>query len=244
MKLISLNVWCGIKYEPLENFIKHQSKTIDIFCFQEVRNGKYKKQNENLKERENLFNDLKVILPNFTSYFSEMSKGVGLAVFIRNNIKIKKFETTEILSTLEMKNLEKMNGNTYYPRLAQSIRLKNRNLIIHNFHGVPGTNKKDTPERKLQTDRLLKMMKNNNCQIIIGDFNLDIETEAISRLSNNMDNLIEVFNIKTTRNSNYGMYKSLPYADYAFLSKDIKVNNFKVLSDEVSDHLALYLDFV
>jgi len=35
----------------------------------------------------------------------------------------------------------------------------------------------------------------------------------------------------------------LPFADYAFASKNIKINQFQVLPDEVSDHLALLLDF-
>ncbi len=41
MKLISLNTWCGIKYDLLMKFLEEHSSEIDIFCFQEVRNGKY-----------------------------------------------------------------------------------------------------------------------------------------------------------------------------------------------------------
>lgn len=243
MKLVSLNTWCGIKYELLKNFLEQQAKDVDIFCFQEVRNGDYFNSGGNISERVTLFADFKNILSDFTGCFTEMVTGVGMAVFIRNTIGVKEIKSRQILSTQDQKNLVLPSGYIYYPRLAQSIYLKERDLVIHNFHGIPGTDKKDTPERYLQTKRLLEIMSSSSSQIIVGDFNLDIDTEAVSQLSNGRQNLIKDFGIKTTRNSNYGKVEALPFADYAFLSKDIEVNDFKAFPDEVSDHLALFLDF-
>lgn len=244
MKLISLNAWHGIKYELLKKFLKYQSKDIDIFCFQEIRNGGYLNQTEGANERINLFGDLKGILPDFVGYFAEMAPGVGIASFIRNNIVIEKVESVQILTAQETKHLTMPNGDSYYPRVIQSVYLKNNNLIIHNFHGIPGNSKKDTPERELQTNRLLEIIDNSSePQILVGDFNLDMNTEAISKLENQMQNLVKAGGFKTTRNSNYNKIDSLPFADYAFVSKDIKINRFEVLSDEVSDHLPLLLDF-
>lgn len=244
MKLISLNAWCGIKYELLKEFIKYQSKDMDIFCFQEVRNGEYQNQGDEMDERTNLFKDLKELLPNFNSYFTEMVPGVGIASFIRNNIEVEKIESEQILTAKETEHLKMPSGNSYYPRVIQSIYLKNSNLIIHNFHGIPGNSKKDTPERELQINRLLKIINNSvKSQILVGDFNLDMNTEAISRLSTQMQNLVKGSGAATTRNTNYNKLEELPFADYAFASKNIKINEFKVLPDEVSDHLALRLDF-
>lgn len=243
MKLISLNVWCGIKYGLLKEFLEYQSLETDIFCFQEVRNGEYLEQNEGLNERPDLYKELESILPNFKGYYTEMATGVGVASFIRNNIGVERVKSSQILSIKEIKHLKMSNGNSYYPRMAQSIYLKDKDLVIHNFHGIPGSHKKDTKERNLQTKRLLEMTNNDNSQIMVGDFNLDLNTEAISMLGDRMENLIKVFGVKSTRNSNYNNFKTLPFADYAFSSKDIRVNSFQVLSDEVSDHLALFLDF-
>ena len=83
MKLISLNAWCGVKYDNLKKFIEANSADTDIFCFQEMRNGKYTNPEEGSSERTNLFNDLQSILPNFNGYFTEMDKGVGMASFIK-----------------------------------------------------------------------------------------------------------------------------------------------------------------
>ena len=243
MKLISLNTWCGIKYELLKNFLEQQAKDVDIFCFQEVRNGDYYNSGGNASERATLFKDLENILPDFIGYFTEMVTGIGMAVFVRNTIEVKEIKSRQILSIQDQKNLVLPDGFVCYPRIAQSIYLKERNLAIHNFHGLPGNHKKDMPERDLQTKRLLEMMDDNNSQILVGDFNLDIDTEAVSQLSNGRKNLIKDFGIKTTRNSNYGKFETLLFADYAFLSKDIEVNDFKALPDEVSDHLALFFDF-
>ena len=77
---------------------------------------------------------------------------------------------------------------------------------------------------------------------MVGDFNLDIKTKAVSLLENNMRNLIKEGNFTTTRNSNFKRQSIMPFADYIFISKEIEVKNFQVLQDEVSDHLALLLE--
>ncbi len=244
MKLISLNVWCGVKYEELKRFLKYQSRDTDIFCFQEVRNGKYLNQDEKINEKDELFQEIKILLPDFTGYFVEMVPGVGIATFIRNGVELVQVKSAQILTAKDLEHLPEINGVKFYPRMLQSLYLKDKNLIIHNFHGIPKGNKKDTPERDLQTQRLLEIIDSNDApQILVGDFNLSIDTEAITRLESRMQNLIKRSEFKTTRNSNYKYFRITPFADYIFVSRDIKVNKFIVLPDEVSDHLALLLNF-
>lgn len=242
MKIISLNAWCGIKHDNLMNFLKKYSKDVDVFCFQEIRNGKYLNGNEENGETVELLTEIAEILSDFNHYFSEMVPGVGMVSFIRKNIVVENFEMTEILKADEIK-IKMSDGKSYYRRIMQSLILREKDLIIHNFHGIPGANKKDSPERDMQTDHLLNILrKNNKPQIIVGDFNLDINTDAILRLEGNLKNLIKEYNIKTTRNDNYRPFKELPFADYAFVSKELSIKNFSVLPDEVSDHLALLLE--
>lgn len=243
MKIISLNAWCGELREPLIIFIENYSADVDIFCFQEIRNGEYQNKDKGTNEWTDMFSDIKKILPDHNGFISEMSKGVGIATFVNKKIKVGKVETHEILSKEDTHHIKMEDGWSYYARLMQSIFLENENLILHNFHGIPGSEKKDTPERKLQTDRIIEIInRSTSPQIIIGDFNLDINTEAILRLEEKMRNLIKEKDVKTTRNSLYKSYTTLPYADYAFISKDIGIKEFEVLHDEVSDHLALSLD--
>ena len=244
MKLITLNTWCGKVHEPLNYFIKNHSIDTDIFCFQEVRNGRYLNQEEEEGEIIDLFNEIETILSDFQGYYAEMSSGVGIATFIKKSIKTKLIGTSQILSKEDLSHVKRPNGTSYYSRIMQSIKIEDMDLIIHNFHGIPGNLKKDTPERKLQTERILEVInKNKEKQIIVGDFNLDIKTEAVSLLGSDMRNLIKEGSFTTTRNSNYKQQSIMPFADYAFISKEIKVKDFQVLQDEVSDHLPLLLNF-
>lgn len=243
MKIISLNTWCGIVYEPLIKFVESHGVDTDIFCFQEVRNGYYQDKNKGVNERPSFYSDVEKILPGHRGYFSEMSQGVGIATFVKKEFEIEKVDTHEILSKEDTNHIKMEDGWSYYSRLMQSIIFRDKNIVIHNFHGIPGNFKKDTPERILQTDRILEILNSHNMpQLIVGDFNLDIDTDAIKRIEKKMKNLIRHSGIKTTRNSLYKSYETLPFADYAFVSNEIKVQNFEVLNDEVSDHLALSLE--
>ena len=234
MKLISLNVWEGQIYEPLKNFVLYHSKDTDIFCFQEMIR----------REELNLFKEIQMLLPDFTGYLTEQVPGVGLAMFIKNNIKIEKVDSFSILSTRDIKDLLRSDGSGYYPRMMQVISLKESKINIFNFHGVPGNLKQDTKERKLQTKRLEEILSSfNDSKILAGDFNLSPDTEAISAMEKQMKNLIKESNFKTTRSKYYDKKDVMPFADYAFVSPDIKVKNFEVLQDEVSDHLPIMLEF-
>ena len=59
-----------------------------------------------------------------------------------------------------------------------------------------------------------------------------------------MKNLIDIYNIKSTRpNFNDGLDKGNVVCDYIFVNDKIKVNDFKVIQSNASDHLPLLLDF-
>lgn len=233
MKVISLNTWEGKILEPLKSFIQKYSKEVDVFCFQEV-----------LKEDENnLFDLIQKILPDFDGYFNEQVHGVGLATFVKKTIEVKKVDTFCILSSEETK---KQNGVLYhYPRIVQIISLKNIDVNIFNFHGIPGAMKEDTIVRKLQSERLQRILDNyTGNKILVGDFNLSPNTNAIGVLENMLNNLMKNSDAKTTRTKLYEKRDILPFADYIFVSPNLKINSFNVLPDEVSDHLPLIVDFI
>ncbi len=68
MKLITLNLWGGVVYEPLIEFIKTHSSEIDIFCFQEMLFGDSPKLTPVAKARENLFYEISLLLSEFVAY--------------------------------------------------------------------------------------------------------------------------------------------------------------------------------
>jgi endonuclease/exonuclease/phosphatase family metal-dependent hydrolase len=79
-----------------------------------------------------------------------------------------------------------------------------------------------------------------NDKLLIGDYNLNPDTESLKKLEEHgLVNLISAHGVTSTRSSHYT--KEGKYADYALLSPTVQVEKFEVLADEVSDHLPLHL---
>ena len=82
--------------------------------------------------------------------------------------------------------------------------------------------------------------------MIGGDFNLAPETKSIAMLTENgYRDLIKDFKIRTTRNRlAWEMYPESKqyFSDYVFASPEVKVKEFTVPENEISDHLPLILD--
>ena len=238
MKLITLNTWGGRINKPLLDFIEN-NKDIDIFCFQEINNDASSKVVESSEEDKNLFSHIQDVLPDFTGYFSPQVPGIGHAIFIKKYLVVDNVGTHPILAEDEIVNMPDS-----FPRILQSIRLKDLSLSIYNFHGVPKGEKKDNPVREIQTNRVMEIInKDTNPKIIVGDFNLNPDTRAIATFESKFTNQIKESDYTTTRNHYYSKSKDFPFADYIFTSLEIKVLEFKVLNDEVSDHLPLLLNF-
>lgn len=102
--------------------------------------------------------------------------------------------------------------------------------------------KEDTPERLEQSDNILKFLDSYKFgKILCGDFNLNPGTKSISMLEKGMVNLIKKYNIQNTRSNLHTRKDKL--ADYILVSRDVEVLDFKVMEDQVSDHLPLFLEF-
>jgi endonuclease/exonuclease/phosphatase family metal-dependent hydrolase len=76
--------------------------------------------------------------------------------------------------------------------------------------------------------------------ILLGDYNLNPETQSLAILTQGRRNLISEYSIATTRSALYT--KPLPYADYAIVSPDIVIKSFAVPYTEASDHLPLVVE--
>lgn len=132
-----------------------------------------------------------------------------------------------------------------HSRNLQYIRINLQGVIttIANVHGLwNGMGKGDSEDRLEQSRRIRDFAKGKGGRVIvIGDFNLNPDTESLAIAEEGMRNLIKEYGITSTRTSFYE--KEGKFADYAFVSPDIEVLDFMVLPDEVSDHAALSLTF-
>lgn len=239
MKLITLNTWGGRINKPLLDFIE-RNNNVDIFCFQEMNhNATDDTLDSPQDEDKDLFSHIQNLLPEFTGYFSPQVAGTGHAIFVKKELNVGRVELHPILAEEEIVNMPDP-----FPRILQSLHFKDISLSVYNFHGVPKAEKKDTPVRDLQTSRVMEIIsKDNNPKIIVGDFNLNPNTRAIATFESIFTNQIKESAYTTTRSKYYEKLKDFPFADYIFTSPEISVLEFKVLNDEVSDHLPLLLNF-
>lgn len=124
------------------------------------------------------------------------------------------------------------------------VQVGDQALQIINVHGCWTVDKKGNDRTKHQTATLLSNIRDDLPCIVVGDFNLLPDTVEIQTLSQKLHNLIEKFQIKTTRpDFDDGLDKGNMVCDYIFVNDKVKVNDFRVLNVNVSDHFPLLLDF-
>lgn len=247
LKIISLNTWGGIVGDSLLKFFQENTDT-DIFCLQEVYNGgkDYEKDffKDSDKKNFDLLNNISKILKDFDFYFKPHLKDhYGLAIFIKKDLKIlkegeffvhkEKYFIPEDHLGFHAKNIQYL-----------SLSLNGKVFNVCNFHGLwTGKGKNDTDDRINQSQNIVNFLKTLEGEIILcGDFNLNPDTESIKMIENfGLKNLIKENNISTTRTSLYSRREVSPFADYTFVSKDLEVKSFEIMSEEVSDHSAMKL---
>lgn len=118
-------------------------------------------------------------------------------------------------------------------------------LRILNYHGIWTRDKKGNAKTLSANNSIKNLAGEAKAAIIIaGDFNLFPDTESMKIVSNTYESLVDTFKIKSTRPQSNELNK-VPrnVVDYIFINKHIRVVDFQVIESDVSDHLALRLDF-
>lgn len=254
MRLISLNTWTGKIFTPLIAWIKEQAPTTDIFCFQEITdNTSAYTSLEGFQMH--LLQELTDALPDFTPHFAPFLEGfniigavdpstkLGNLTFLRKTLSVSAEEVRYVYR--EPANMVAGDIETI-PRNILSIDVgwNDSTLSIVNFHGAwqENTKKQDTPERILQSQKILDFLKTkNNPKILCGDFNLMPDTESLLMLEHSgLRNLVKEFHITDTRGALYE--KPQRFADYVLTSPEITARLLTVPRVQISDHLPMILD--
>lgn len=261
MKLLCWNI--GIKIDntlDVINFIREGK--YDLIALQEVLKAKDDKAFNMYRSYNDLENSFKSIY-----HYSEFAPVWGAKEIIKNDKSSRDFGgfveqgcyTLSKNPILEHYNqfyyLEYKNPGfdaTYFKkndhaRSIQNMIIENndKKFRIINIHGIWNEGKLGDKRTINQCNFIIeKALLANYPVIILGDFNLIPETESIDMLNKNFRNLILEYNIKTTRpNFNDGLDKGNIICDYIFVNDKIKVNDFKVINNSISDHMPLILDF-
>lgn len=257
MRIISLNTWGGkAGKEKLLSFLKSHADTTDVFCLQEVWSAAYKHLDGHLAggvaiKLEQIMThglqEISAVLPNHTPFFRpHFMDNYGLLMFMNKNLPV--LDEGEVFVYKENGHVPEGDVGTHARNIQYAtIETVTGPITVINFHGLwtgtePGVGKKDSPERLEQSDRILEFTnKLQNPFILCGDFNLLPDTESLRKFEDaGLRNLIREFGIISTRTNLYT--KPIKFADYAFISKDITLKDFKILPDEISDHAPLLIE--
>ena len=215
------------------DFILREAPSTDVFCFQEMY------QNDA---------EITAALHNFSVEFTAAVEGQGLAIFS------KKTHTAAYGSVFvagSYNTLIPEGSHVNWPTVLQYAEVAGPSgkFVFAHIHGLPYPgNKLDTPDRLAQSDAIVRWVRSQkNPTVLSGDFNLLHGTQSIAKIEEiPMRNLIKEYGIKNTRPINhllrYPEQDRQFFADYAFVSPQIKVNSFSVPDIEISDHLPLILE--
>jgi len=242
MRLISLNIWRGKLLDPLLNFLNREAAGTDLFCFQEMVNPL-----GNLAKEVDVFSAVAKALPAFQGFFevTQDEKGgleMGLAAFIKKTDAIDKegdffvYKTRNAMVGDDGRTLGKNLQFIQFPKPGEE-------LTVVNFHGIwTGDGRGDTKDR-LELSKKFKGFLDmvGGTKIVCGDFNLTRDAKSLAIIDGGMRNLVKEFGATSTR-SHFFPYSD-KFCDYIIVDKIVKVNDFRVLQEEVSDHLPLLLDF-
>ena len=255
MKLISLNTWGGRggKEQLLAFFEKH--KDVDVFCLQEIWSAPYEDLENQMVggvtlDHENIMvygmQEISKLLDDHLSYFRPHHlENYGLMMLIKKGLSV--IEEGDIFVYKERGFVPGEGVDSgFHARNVQYITCETLagKRTIMNFHGLwNGKGKTDSEDRLTQSDNIIRFMETIlNPYVICGDFNLLPDTKSVQKFEEfGLHNLIKEYGVTSTRTSHYT--KAEKFADYALVSKDIVVKDFKVLPDEVSDHAPLFLEF-
>jgi len=254
MKIITLNTWGGrAGSKKIIDFLKTHKNNIDIFCLQEIWSSPHKDLDgynagglpiDHGNIMVNGKQDISRLLEKHHSFFCpHFGDNYGLLMMYKKDLKI--VDKGELFVHKEKGYIPEGDlGN--HARNIQYITFEDAGRLntVINFHGLwNGKGKIDSEDRITQSKNILKFINSLSRDVIFcGDFNLLPNTKSLLMFEESgLTNLVRKYRVKSTRTSYYK--KSEKFADYILISKDIKVKDFRVLPDEVSDHAPLYLEY-
>jgi endonuclease/exonuclease/phosphatase family metal-dependent hydrolase len=253
MKLICLNIWGGrAGAERLLAFLDAH-RDADFLCLQEVWSSPYENLEGVPAGADAIVHDEIMV---YAKQEIEALLGGHEAFFHPNHLDDYGLMTlvSKALDVVDSGDVFVHRERGYVPQGNLGLHARNLQFVtvdgpagplsVVNFHGLwNGQGKGDSDERIAQSRRILEFIGGRREPFVFcGDFNLQPDTESLRMLeSAGLRNLVAEFGVTSTRTRLYTRPER--FADYVFVSDGIAVRDFRVLTEEVSDHAPLLLEF-
>lgn len=267
LRLLQLNIFQGKNLDKIIDFVTKNK--VDILHFQEVTTGKMSKGGKAKYPDENTD---RIFSPNekfigincigeikkslgfevenvvATSYTNDPASSIGNATFFNGNVKLVKSETIWLKDFFSIP--EDFSDIAVLPRAALICKFEGNSKEFYtvNAHLAWGKNSSDEPYKIEQAEKLYDRLKEVKTPFILsGDFNVTPETQTASMFDDLARNLDKENGITNTLNPDVHATKTLfpkgLAVDYVFASKDINVKSFELITEDLSDHYGLLLEF-
>jgi endonuclease/exonuclease/phosphatase family metal-dependent hydrolase len=242
MKIIQLNIWGGKLGQQIIDFLR--SENPDFVCMQEVNDLKgragykfFATLNE-IKEEAH-FSDA-FMSPTYSYRYMERELKYGNAILSKFPI----ISTKTVFTNGGYKrnfDVTKDDGNIRNLQLA-TVEIDGILLNILNHHGYHIHGSKAGNDETVRQMRVIADVINSitGPTILCGDFNLAPDSQSIAIINDKLTNLSVTHKLQRT----YSQFSIIDeVCDYIFVNGQVKVRDFKMSDELISDHKALILEF-
>lgn len=250
IRFLHLNIQAGRFINRVAEFIKEND--IDVANFQEV-------EGKNLSEFDvDCFEYLKKSLPdhngemninwNLTSGKNAYSSN---ATFFKKSFTLLEKDIKWLKEYREIENA-KTRGYENDPTSCMKLTLSkdNKKFEILNTHLAWSNNANDDPNKLAQGKKLISYIEKVNGPFILsGDFNVDKNSQTVKSLNKLARNLPIENGVVNTLNLKVHWAKDrIPSpglgVDFIYVANSLKVNSFRVINEDLSDHLGLFTEII
>ena len=236
IKIFSWNIWYKESLSNIDSIIKEINKyNPDIICLQEVNE---KEDNRVIDYLLSKFNDGRFALADVTS-----DKRIqGNAILTKH--KIVNSESFYIVDRSNQGDYSK-EGRVY---LECELDIDGKTLFVATTHSSYTHKFMPTLEKDKEIDKLLELLKRHkNDFVFAGDLNTTYDNGYIKKIESVLKNCGPDYSNKTwtTKEFNYQGFEENELnwrLDYIFSTKDIHVEDAKILRTNLSDHLPIMVE--
>lgn len=249
ISLLQLNINSDNYWNKLITYLT--SNDFDILHLQELTgkdtiNGIFHSKHETFTELQKILKEkYKGELSISQRYSSSPDSYLGNAIFYKNSFSLSEKKEIQLYSyggpfPSDATTFEKVGRSLLHLKLTKG----GKEISFLNTHFAWAPTPKEEPHQTKQGEILLNYLRNiQEPFVLTGDFNLDPEQPLINKLSNLATNLTKLYRITNTLNpQNHRVKELFPpgiACDYIFTSPKIKVEDFSVVEEDLSDHLGL-----
>lgn len=249
MKLLQTNIWGGYLMKNFAKLVKELDP--DFLTLQEVhQSGHWESSYFEAFEviTQELGYEHSEFAPVLDFELSHYNIKYGNAIFAKQAALTSKTEFTYGTYQKDFDLRQPANYRNFLHAIYE-ISGQKVNIITHHGYHISGT-KEGNAETEKQMQQIADYIDTLTGPIILtGDFNLSPESKSLAIINTKLRNLVLENDVKTTRNQ--FATKEIQICDYIFVNNEVnnkindgvKVENFEVRPEIVSDHQALLLEF-